>query len=147
MSFWKNIPRILKKKDKYILIVHFKISEIDEFTGYLLNEIKYGVGTTGKTVSQIKTVLHKASRDGYKVSYAMKSIDHFNFNKQECILNTLDFEKIEILKSYKPDYHLKNSWKRVLISLYTSQRVTDLLSLDRSQLRLNKNVNLYIDFI
>ena len=109
--------------------------------------MKYGVGTTGKTVSQIKTVLHKAIRDGYKVSYAMKFIDHFDFNKQERILNTLDFEQIEILKSYKPDYQLKNSRKIKLISLYTGQRVTDLLSLDRSQLRLNENGNLYINFI
>ncbi len=42
------------KKDTYILIDCFKISDIDEFTSYLLNEKKYGVGTTGKTVSQIK---------------------------------------------------------------------------------------------
>lgn len=40
------------KKDTYILIDCFKISDIDEFTSYLLNEKKYGVGTTGKTVSQ-----------------------------------------------------------------------------------------------
>ena len=135
------------KKDKYILIDCFKISDIDEFTGYLLNEKKYGVGTTGKTISQIKTVLHKAIRDGYKVSYAMKFIDHFDFNKQERILNTLDFEEIEILKSYRPEPNLKNSWKIMLIGLYTGQRVSDLLTLDKSQLRLNDNGTLYIDFI
>ena len=134
-------------KDKFILIDCFKIRDIDEFTSYLLNEKKYGVGTTGKTISQIKTVLHKAIRDGYKVSYAMKFIDHFNFNKEERILNTLDFEEIEKLKSYRPEPNLKNSWKIMLIGLYTGQRVSDLLSLDKSQLRLNDNRNLYIDFI
>lgn len=135
------------KKGKYILIDCFKISDIDEFTSYLLNEKKYGVGTSGKTVSQIKTVLHKAVRDGYKVSYAMKFIDHFDFNKQERILNTLDFEEIEKLKSYKAETNLKNSWKIMLIGLYTGQRVSDLLTLDKSQLRLNENGNLYVDFI
>ena len=49
------------KRDKYILIDCFKISDIDEFTSYLLNEKKYGVGTTGKTISQIKTVYIKPS--------------------------------------------------------------------------------------
>jgi len=135
------------KKNKYILIDCFKIRDIDEFTSYLLNEKKYGVGTTGKTISQIKTVLHKAIRDGYKVSYAMKFIDHFDFNKEERILNTLDFEEIEKLKSYKPASNLKNSWKIMLIGLYTGQRVSDLLTLDKSQLRLNCNGTLYIDFI
>jgi len=35
----------------------------------------------------------------------------------------------------------------MLVGLYTGQRVSDLLTLDKSQLRLNKNENLYIDFI
>jgi integrase len=35
----------------------------------------------------------------------------------------------------------------MLIGLYTGQRVSDLLTLDKSQLRLNQNGNLYIDFI
>ena len=35
----------------------------------------------------------------------------------------------------------------MLVGLYTSQGVSDLLTLDKSQLRLNKNGNLYIDFI
>jgi integrase len=46
-----------------------------------------------------------------------------------------------------PEPHLKNSWKIMLIGLYTGQRVSDLLTLDKSQLRLNQNGNLYIDFI
>jgi integrase len=35
----------------------------------------------------------------------------------------------------------------MLIGLYTGQRVSDLLTLDKSQLRLNDNGTLYIDFI
>jgi len=35
----------------------------------------------------------------------------------------------------------------MLIGLYTGQRVSDLLTLDKSQLRLNCNGTLYIDFI
>ena len=35
----------------------------------------------------------------------------------------------------------------MLIGLYTGQRVSDLLTLDKTQLRLNENGNLYIDFI
>ena len=35
----------------------------------------------------------------------------------------------------------------MLIGLYTGQRVSDLLTLDKSQLRLSQNGNLYVDFI
>jgi len=135
------------KKEKNILIDCFKISDIDEFTSFLLHEKKYGVGTVGKTISQLKTVLHKAIRDGYPVSNAIKFIEHFGLSKQERILNTLNFEEIELLKSYVPEPHLKNSWKIMLIGLFTGQRVSDLLTLDKSQLRLSQNGNLYIDFI
>lgn len=136
-----------KSKDKILFIDSFKIKEIDDFTDYLLNEKKYGVGTIGKLLGQIKTILYRAKRDGIKVSDAMQNIDHFGFNKTDRILNILSFEEIEKLKSITPCSYLKNSWKIMLIGLYTGQRVSDLLSLKKSQLRENVNGNLYIDFI
>ena len=74
-------------------------------------------------------------------------IDSFCLDKQKRILQTLDLEEIELIKKARLPSHLKNSWKWMLIGLYTGQRVADLLSLKPDQLREGPNDILYIDFV
>lgn len=56
------------EKDTFLFIDQFKIQNIDAFSSYLLDEKCYGVGTVGKQLGLIKTVLIRAKRDGYPVS-------------------------------------------------------------------------------
>ncbi|MCH1609418.1 MAG: phage integrase SAM-like domain-containing protein, partial [Flavobacteriaceae bacterium] len=56
------------EKDTFLFIDHFKIQDIDAFSSYLLHEKCYGVGTVGKQLGLLKTVLLRAKRDGYPVS-------------------------------------------------------------------------------
>ena len=74
-------------------------------------------------------------------------IDSFGLDKQKRILQTLDFEEIELIKKAFLTSNLINSWKWMLIGLYTGQRVTDLLSLKPDQPREGPNDILYIDFV
>ena len=95
----------------------------------------------------LKTVLIRAKRDGYPVSSNYQFINSFGLNKQKRILQTLDLEEIELIKKANLPSHLKNSWKWMLIGLYTGQRVADLLSLKQDRLREGSNEILYIDFV
>ena len=95
----------------------------------------------------LKTVLIRTKRDGYPVSSNYQFIDSFGMDKQKRILQTLDFEEIELIKKATLPLHLINSWKWMLIGLYTGQRVADLLSLNKNQLREGPNDILYIDFV
>jgi integrase len=135
------------KKDTILFIDNFKIQDIDAFSSYLLHEKYYGVGTVGKQLGLLKTVLIRAKRDGYPVSSNYQFIDSFGLDKQKRILQTLDLEEIELIKKAVLPSHLINSWKWILIGLYTGQRVADLLSLKKDQLREGPNDILYIDFV
>jgi len=135
------------EKDTLLFIDHFKIQDIDTFSSYLLHEKSYGVGTVGKQLGLLKTVLIRAKRDGYRVSSNYQFIDSFGLDKQKRILQTLDLEEIELIKKAVLPSHLINSWKWMLIGLYTGQRVADLLSLKTDQLREGPNDILYIDFV
>jgi len=135
------------EKDTLLFIDHFKIQDIDAFSSYLLHEKSYGVGTVGKQLGLLKTVLIRAKRDGYPVSSNYQFIDSFGLDKEKRILQTLDLEEIELIKKATLPLHLINSWKWMLIGLYTGQRVADLLSLNKNQLREGPNDILYIDFV
>ena len=135
------------EKDTLLFIDHFKIQDIDAFSSYLLHEKSYGVGTVGKQLGLLKTILIRAKRDGYPVSSNYQFIDSFSLDKQKRILQTLDFEEIELIKKATIPSNLVNSWKWMLIGLYTGQRVADLLSLKPDQLREGPNDILYIDFL
>jgi len=143
----KLVKEYEKEKDTLLFIDHFKIQDIDAFSSYLLHEKSYGVGTVGKQLGLIKTVLIRAKRDGYPVSSNYQFIDSFCLDKQKRILQTLDLEEIELIKKATLPSHLINSWKWMLIGLYTGQRVADLLSLKPDQLREGPNDILYIDFV
>lgn len=135
------------EKDTLLFIDHFKIQDIDAFSSYLLHEKCYGVGTVGKQLGLLKTVLIRAKRDGYPVSFNYQFIDFFGLDKQKRILQTLDLEEIELIKKASLHSHLINSWKWMLIGLYTGQRVADLLSLKPDQLRERPKDILYIYFL
>jgi len=135
------------EKDTLLFIDHFKIQDIDAFSCYLLHEKSYGIGTVGKQLGLLKTVLIRAKRDGYTVSSNYQFIDSFGLDKQKRILQTLNLEEIERIKKATLPSHLINSWKWMLIGLYTGQRVADLLSLKPDQLREGPNDILYIDFL
>jgi len=135
------------EKDTLLFIDHFKVQDIDAFSSYLLHEKSYGVGTVGKQLGLLKTVLIRAKRDGYPVSSNYQFIDSFGLDKQKRILQTLDLAEIELIKKATLPLHLKNSWKWMLIGLYTGQRVADLLSLKQDPLREGSNEILYIDFV
>ena len=135
------------EKETLLFMDHFKIQDIDAFSSYLLHEKSYGVGTVGKQLGLLKTVLIRAKREGYPVSSNYQFIDSFGLDKQKRILQTLDLEEIELIKKAVLPLHLINSWKWMLIGLYTGQRVADLLSLKPDQLREGPNDILYIDFV
>jgi len=109
------------EKDTLLFIDHFKIQDIDAFSCYLLHEKSYGVGTVGKQLGLLKTVLIRAKRDGYPVSSKYQLIDSFGLDKQKRILQTLDLEEIELIKKATLPSHLINSWKWMVIGLYTGQ--------------------------
>ena len=143
----KLVKKYEIEKDTLLFIDHFKIQDIDAFSSYLLHEKCYGVGTVGKQLGLLKTILIRAKRNGYPVSNNYQFIDSFGLDKQKRILQTLDLEEIELIKKATLPLHLINSWKWMLIGLYKGQRVTDLLSLKPEQLREGPNDILYVDFV
>jgi len=78
----KHVKEYEIEKDTLLFIDHFKIQDIDAFSSYLLHEKFYGVGTVGKQLGLLKTVLIRAKRDRHPVSSNYQFIDSFGLEKE-----------------------------------------------------------------
>ncbi|MCA0363623.1 MAG: site-specific integrase [Bacteroidetes bacterium] len=112
---------------------------LNEFIRYARIE-KYNDSTTAKDIKMIKTLCFSAESQGIEID---KSINRYSLNKQIesniIYFTSSEIESIENLHEL-PEY-LENAKDWLLISIYTGQRVSDLLRFDSDSIikRVNKN--------
>ena len=130
-----------------LLIDQMDKSSLDHFQNWLLKIKQYSVNNTGHIIKQIKTVCNEAQRNGHKVHPYLKFLKGIRKRSSDRLIHTISFEEIKRIKSLEnlnPEFENVRKW--MLIGFYAGQRVSDLLRISKSNVRLAKN-GLYIDLI
>jgi integrase len=110
----------------------------DRFENYCAVE-KYAPNTVATALKFIRTICNNASYKGLEVSTRLKGITITN-TKVESIY--LSFEELEQINKTILSDSLNNAKDWLIISCYTSQRVSDFMRFDKSMIRTEKGVQL-----
>ena len=108
----------------------------DDLYSYLINEEGYSPSHVSRQITRLKTLCRAASGEGIKVNsyHLIHKAKPIHSDKYLTIITQDD---IDLIKSYAPENnYLKNTKKWMLIGVYIGQRVSDLLSITPSQVRV-----------
>ena len=119
----------------------------EDFLKWMIDEKKYAKSQVGRLMMHLKSLLKEAILKNIPVSINPEIIGKdFNY-KPEKIINVIseqEFIKISQLKDLSDS--LDNVRKWILIGLMVGQRVSDLLSLNKHQIRFDESGIAMIDF-
>jgi len=122
-----------KFKRKTYRLVDVNLKFRNDFLEYLLEVDKLARNTAGRYIKFLKTICLDAQRSGFKVNQELASIKGFKVEVKKIYLN---FEEIEKIISKKfDDEKLKSARDWLVIGCYIGQRVGDLLSLTKYNIR------------
>jgi len=122
-----------KFKRKTYRLVDVNLKFRNDFLEYLLEVDNLARNTAGRYIKFLKTICLDAQRSGFKVNQELASIKGFKVEVKKIYLNFEEIEKI-IAKEFD-DEKLKNARDWLVIGCYIGQRVGDLLSLTKDNIR------------
>lgn len=133
-----------KSKRKTYRLVDVNLKFRNEFLIYLLEVDKLARNTAGRYIKFLKTICLDAQRSGFKVNQELASIRGFKVEVKKIYLN---FDEIEqIAKTEFKDEKLESARDWLVIGCYIGQRVGDLLSLTKENIKQHKGRN-FIELI
>ena len=117
------------------------------FTQFLKIEKQYSDNYCGQLLKLLKIILRDAQKSGFEIHPYSNYIESFKQKSSDRIIHFLNPAEIKVLKGLgRIPSKLEDSYKWLLIGLSIGQRVSDLLSLNASNIRKANN-GLYIDII
>ena len=117
------------------------------FTQFLKIEKQYSDNYCGQLLKLLKIILRDAQKSGFEIHPYSNYIESFKQKSSDRIIHFLNPAEIKVLKGLERiPSELEDSYKWLLIGLSIGQRVSDLLSLNASNIRKANN-GLYIDII
>ena len=119
----------------------------EDFLKWMIDEKKYAKSQPGRLMKRLKSLLKEAIQKNIPVSINPEIIGKdFNYKPEKIInvINEQEFIKISQLKDLSDS--LDNVRKWILIGLMVGQRVSDLLSLKKHQIRFVESGLVMIDF-
>ena len=117
------------------------------FTQFLKIEKQYSDNYCGQLLKLLKIILRDAQKSGFEIHPYSNYIESFKQKSSDRIIHFLNPAEIKVLKGLERiPSELEDSYKWLLIGLSIGQRVSDLLSLNASNIRKATN-GLYIDII
>lgn len=120
----------------------------DRFTRWMLETKKYSENYTGRQIVRLKTIVREAGEAGISIPPSALTVKGFTQAKQERIIITLTQEEIEAVKGVKlSSAYLENARALFLIGLYSGLRVSDLLSLQPSQVLSHPSGAIFLDVL
>jgi integrase len=117
----------------------------NDFYDWLLNERAYKPNNVNRHVTRLKTICGEAASMEVKVnpSYSLYKLKRVHEKQHINIITEKEFEQI---KTYMPkNSSLINARKWLLIGLCIGQRVSDLLKITNSSLRIKGEQIVYVD--
>lgn len=128
-----KIESFQKYKRKTYRLVDVNLKFRNDFLDYLLEVDKLARNTAGRYIRFLKTICLDAQSSGFKVNPELASVKGFKVEVKKIYLN---FNEIELIAQKKfEDDKLERAKDWLIIGCYIGQRVGDLLSLSRNNLR------------
>lgn len=125
---YANFTKVLRRYQEY-LGKEIKLIDVNETFGYdfldYLTEIEErSVNTKGRFIKRLKTIVKDAESNGIKVDPDYNKLKGF---EDETIVTFLNFNEIDrIIEKEMPSERLEIAKDWFIISLFTSQRISDL---------------------
>jgi len=148
---YKSLYRIIKEyeleKSQQLFLAGIDKNMAVSFTQFLKIEKQYSDNYCGQLLKLLKIILRDAQKSGFEIHPYSNYIESFKQKSSDRIIHFLNPAEIKVLKRLERiPSELEDSYKWLLIGLSIGQRVSDLLSLNASNIRKANN-GLYIDII
>ena len=148
---YKSLYRITKEyeleKSQQLFLAGIDKNMAVSFTQFLKIEKQYSDNYCGQLLKLLKIILRDAQKSGFEIHPYSNYIESFKQKSSDRIIHFLNPAEIKVLKGLERiPSELEDSYKWLLIGLSIGQRVSDLLSLNSSNIRKANN-GLYIDII
>ena len=148
---YKSLYRIIKEyeleKSQQLFLAGIDKNMAVSFTQFLKIEKQYSDNYCGQLLKLLKIILRDAQKSGFEIHPFSNYIESFKQKSSDRIIHFLNPAEIKVLKGLERiPFELEDSYKWLLIGLSIGQRVSDLLSLNASNIRKANN-GLYIDII
>ena len=148
---YKSLYRIIKEyeleKSQQLFLAGIDKKMAVSFTQFLKIEKQYSDNYCGQLLKLLKIILRDAQKSGFEIHPYSNYIESFKQKSSDRIIHFLNPAEIKVLKGLEQiPSELEDSYKWLLIGLSIGQRVSDLLSLNASNIRKANN-GLYIDII
>ena len=148
---YKSLYRIIKEyeleKSQQLFLDGIDKKMAVSFTQFLKIEKQYSDNYSGQLLKLLKIILRDAQKSGFEIHPYSNYIESFKQKSSDRIIHFLNPAEIKVLKGLERiPSELEDSYKWLLIGLSIGQRVSDLLSLNASNIRKANN-GLYIDII
>ena len=148
---YKSLYRIIKEyeleKSQQLFLAGIDKKMAVSFTQFLKIEKQYSDNYCGQLLKLLKIILRDAQKSGFEIHPYSNYIESFKQKSSDRIIHFLNPAEIKVLKGLERiPSELEDSYKWLLIGLSIGQRVSDLLSLNSSNIRKATN-GLYIDII
>ena len=148
---YKSLYRIIKEyeleKSHQLFLAGIDKKMAMSFTQFLKIEKQYSDNYCGQLLKLLKIILRDAQKSGFEIHPYSNYIESFKQKSSDRIIHFLNPAEIKVLKGLeRMPSELEDSYKWLLIGLSIGQRVSDLLSLNASNIRKANN-GLYIDII
>jgi len=148
---YKSLYRITKEyeleKSQQLFLAGIDKKMAVSFTQFLKIEKQYSDNYCGQLLKLLKIILRDAQKSGFEIHPYSNYIESFKQKSSDRIIHFLNPAEIKVLKGLEGiPSELEDSYKWLMIGLSIGQRVSDLLSLNASNIRKANN-GLYIDII
>ena len=148
---YKSLYRITKEyeleKSQQLFLAGIDKDTAVSFTRFLKIEKQYSDNYCGQLLKLLKIILRDAQKSGFEIHPYSNYIESFKQKSSDRIIHFLNPAEIKVLKGLERiPSELEDTYKWLLIGLSIGQRVSDLLSLNSSNIRKANN-GLYIDII
>ena len=123
-------------------------TNVDAFRHWLLQERAYSDNHAGRLMGTLKTICVDAKKNDVEVHLYINYASGFAQARQDKLINILtfaDLEKIECI--CLPSERLENTRKWMIIGFWLGQRVSDLLTLSKLDIRSAPNGGVYVDIL
>lgn len=121
---------------KQIQLIDLNARLIEKFKKWLLEHKKYSVNYSGKNLDNLKAIVNDARKAGKKVHPDAMNIESFTESNEDRHIVTLSFDEIsKIKKTDLSSAALINARKWLVLGCELGQRVGDLLSIKKSNIR------------
>ena len=135
-TFLKVVLNYEKHLGKPIHFLDIDFNFIEGFKNWLINDQKYSVNSSGKSLAFIKSISIDAEKHGVSVNPFVNKIEAFSEANEDRYIITLTFGELDQIRNADLKREaLINARKWLLLGCEIGQRVEDLLKITEANLR------------